>query len=194
MYADSQAAQIYRGQTMAFLRYALGVDNKRPDVQNHIILSFETIGVAVREHYTPEKCQMFLKELVYYIRMVEEEQRIRLSGSVASLEEFWHYRLGTSAATVILAVNELSWEGGNLPITFYADKDVEQLYYYTNTIISALNDVLSVKKEIVSLDPRLKTCSEANCLRNKRQPTVSFPLSSMRLVISKLLSVESSPS
>ncbi|KAF3047863.1 terpene cyclase [Didymella keratinophila] len=148
MYADSHAAQMYREQTIAFLRYALGIDVERPNVQNKIIVSFEAIGVAVRKHYTPEKCQMFLKELVYYIQMVEQEQRLRLSGTVASLEEFWHYRLGTSAATVILAVNELSWEGGNLPISFYVEKDVEQLYYYTNTIISALNDILSVKKEI----------------------------------------------
>lgn len=194
MYADSQTAQVYREQTISFLRYALGVDAKRPDVHNPIILSFETIGVAVREHYTPEKCQMFLKELVYYINMVEQEQRLRLSGSVASLEEFWHYRLGTSAATVILAVNELSWEGGNLPITFYAEKDVEQLYYYTNTIISALNDVLSVKKEIVSSDCPLETISKLTASRNKRQSTVSFPSSFMRPVTSKSLSAGSSRS
>jgi hypothetical protein len=192
MYADSHAAQIYREQTIAFLRYALGIDAKRPNVRNHIILSFEHIGVAVREHYTLEKCQMFLKELVYYIQMVEQEQSLRLSGSVASLEEFWHYRLGTSAATVILAVNELSWEGGNLPISFYAEKDVEQLYYYTNTIISALNDILSVKKEIVSFDRLLETISKTDCLQKQEAidsliPIIFYETGDIQVAVSRVI-------
>lgn len=192
MYADSHAAQIYRKQTIAFLRYALGIDTVRPNVQNKIILCFETIGVAVREHYTPEKCHLFLKELVYYTQMVEQEQRLRLSGSVASLEEFWHYRLGTSAATVILAVNELSWEGGNLPIAFYADKEVEKLYYYTNTIISALNDVLSVKKEIVSFDCPLQTNSMTDCLQKQEAidsliPIIFYETSDIQVAVSRVI-------
>ncbi|KAL1653509.1 hypothetical protein SLS61_004019 [Didymella pomorum] len=176
MYADSHAAQIYREQTISFLRFALGINSERPNVQNKIIVSFDAIGVAVRKHYNQAKCQLFLKELVYYIEMVEQEQRLRLSGTVASLEEFWHYRLGTSAATVILAVNELSWEGGNLPVTFYAKKDVEQLYYYTNTIISALNDILSVKKEIVSIDDLLETSGETDLIQKQEAIDSLIPI------------------
>jgi hypothetical protein len=166
MYADSHAAQIYREQTIAFLRYALGIDAKRPNVRNHIILSFEHIGVAVREHYTLEKCQMFLKELVYYIQMVEQEQSLRLSGSVASLEEFWHYRLGTSAATVILAVNELSWEGGN--------------------------DILSVKKEIVSFDRLLETISKTDCLQKQEAidsliPIIFYETGDIQVAVSRVI-------
>jgi hypothetical protein len=150
MWDDAGAAQICREQTIAFIRYTLGIDQDQPTVQNQIILNFGPIGVAIRGYYTLEKRHMFLKEIVYYIEMVAREQHLRLSRSVVSLEEFWQYRLGTSAVTVCLALNELSWDGMDMPTTFYADKDVQLLYRYTNTIISAVNDVLSVKKEIVS--------------------------------------------
>ncbi|KAJ4380715.1 hypothetical protein N0V86_004076 [Didymella sp. IMI 355093] len=148
MWDDAGAAQICREQTIAFIRYTLGIDKDQPTVQNQIILNFEPIGVAIKGYYTLEKRHMFLKEIVYYIEMVAREQHLRLSRSIVSLEEFWQYRLGTSAVTVCLALNELSWEGMDMPTTFYADKDVQLLYRYTNTIISAVNDVLSVKKEI----------------------------------------------
>lgn len=84
------------------------------------------------------------------MEMSEEEQRLRLSGKILTLDEFWQYRLGSSAVTVCLALNEFSWDGMNLPIEFYADKDVRALYRHTNTIISAVNDLISIKKEIVS--------------------------------------------
>lgn len=36
----------------------------------------------------------------------EYEQRLRLSQCVAGLEEYWNFRLGTSAVRVALALNE----------------------------------------------------------------------------------------
>lgn len=141
-------AQTYREQTIAYVRYSLGIDSKRPVVQNEIILNFEPIGVALCENYTLEKRHLFLKELVYFMQMSEEEQRLRLSGSIASLDEFWRYRLGSSAVTACLALNEFSWQGMDLPTEFYDDKDVLALFRYTNTLISAVNDLLSIKKEI----------------------------------------------
>jgi Terpene synthase family 2, C-terminal metal binding len=41
-----------------------------------------------------------------FMEMSEEEQRLRLSGTIPSVEEFWEYRLGSSAVCVTLAVNE----------------------------------------------------------------------------------------
>lgn len=38
--------------------------------------------------------------------MSEKEQRLRLTGAVPSIEEFWEYRMGSSAVFVTLAVNE----------------------------------------------------------------------------------------
>lgn len=141
-------------------------------MQNRIILNFEPIGVAIRGYYTLEKRHMFLNEVIYYIDMVGREQRLRLSGSIASLEEFWEYRLGTSAVTVCLALNELSWEGMVLPSAFYTDNDVHLLYRHTNTIISAVNDVLSIKKEVVSFESFILPQTKSNTDRLQKQETI----------------------
>ncbi len=150
MWNEFSSAQIYREQTIAYVRYSLGIDTERPDINNRIILNFEPIGSAVKERYTLEQRCLFLEEMIFFMDMSEQEQRLRLAGSIATLEEFWRYRLGSSAVAVCLALNEFSWDNMNLPIDFYKDEDVKLLYRYTNTIISAVNDLLSIKKEIVS--------------------------------------------
>ena len=38
--------------------------------------------------------------------MTEREQQLRMNGAVPSLKEYWEYRLGSSAVSVTLAVNE----------------------------------------------------------------------------------------
>jgi hypothetical protein len=51
--------------------------------------------------------KMFHDEIERYIRMTEQEQRLRLnSGRLPTVEEFWGYRLGASAVFIMLAVNE----------------------------------------------------------------------------------------
>jgi hypothetical protein len=94
------------------------------------------------------------EEIRLFMEMSELEQRMRLAGVIPSVEEFWRYRLGSSAVTVCMALNEFSWEDMNLPSTFYEDDDVKKVLIHTNTIISAVNDLLSVKKEIVSYASR----------------------------------------
>lgn len=41
-----------------------------------------------------------------FLEMSRQEQVLRLQGTIPSLEEFWSYRLGSSAVYVTLAVNE----------------------------------------------------------------------------------------
>ncbi|KAF2008694.1 terpenoid synthase [Aaosphaeria arxii CBS 175.79] len=148
MWNEFGAAQSYREQTIAYVRYSLGIDVDKPSIENRIILNFDPIGAAVRGRYTLEQRHMFLKEMEFFMEMSEREQILRLSGGIASMEEFWEYRLGSSAVTVCLALNEFSWDGMDLPLQFYADGDVRALFRHTNTIISAVNDLLSIKKEI----------------------------------------------
>ena len=93
---------------------------------------------------------MFLREIVFFIEMSEQEQRLRLSGSIATVEEYWHYRLGSAAVAVCLALNEFSWDGMSLPIEFYSDKDVRALFRHTTTLVAAVNDLLSIQMEVVS--------------------------------------------
>ena len=45
-------------------------------------------------------------EMGIFMDMTEREQRWRMNGAIPSVEEYWDYRLGSSAVTVTLAVNE----------------------------------------------------------------------------------------
>lgn len=148
MWDEFGAAQIYREQTLAYVRYTLGIDAEPPKVTNRIILNFAPIGEACRNVYTLEQNKMVYEEMRFFMEMSEREQRLRLSGTIPSIDEFWHYRLGSSAVTVCLALNEFSWANMHLPTGFYADEDVKSIIRHTNTIISATNDLLSIKKEI----------------------------------------------
>ncbi|KAH8704346.1 isoprenoid synthase domain-containing protein [Phaeosphaeriaceae sp. PMI808] len=143
------AAQIYRTQTLAYVRWSLGIDSVQPlNITNRIILNFAPIGAACRAHYSLAQNKMVYEEMRFFMDMSEREQRLRLSGAIPNVDEFWHYRLGSSAVTVCLALNEFSWEDVCLPASFYDDDAVKALIRCTNTIISATNDLLSVKKEI----------------------------------------------
>ena len=51
MWNDFEEAQRYRDQTLAYVRFALGLDTVDPVVQHPIILNFEPIGAAIRERY-----------------------------------------------------------------------------------------------------------------------------------------------
>jgi hypothetical protein len=150
MWDEFGAAQIYRDQTLAYVRYSLDIETQRrcPEVTNRIILNFAPIGAALKKAYTLDQRKMVYEEMQFCMNMSEQEQRLRLSGAIPSLDEFWRYRLGISAVTVCLALNEFSYDGMRLPAHFYSDEDVKALFRYTNTIISATNDLLSVKKEI----------------------------------------------
>lgn len=41
-----------------------------------------------------------------FLEMSQREQVLRLRGRLLSLEEFWSYRLGSSAVYITIAVNE----------------------------------------------------------------------------------------
>ena len=48
-----------------------------------------------------------MNEIDFFMEKSEVEHRLRLSEYVVSLEDYWHYRLGTSAVRVVLSVIEL---------------------------------------------------------------------------------------
>jgi hypothetical protein len=150
MWDEFAAAQVYRDQTLAYVRYCLGIDSEGtcPEVNNHIILNFAPIGAAIKEQYSLAQRKRVYQEMRFFMNMSGQEQHLRLSGTIPSIEQFWSYRLGSSAIPVCISLNEFSWEDMELPVGFNDDKDVRSICRYTNTIVSATNDLLSLKKEI----------------------------------------------
>ncbi|KAF2655196.1 terpenoid synthase [Lophiostoma macrostomum CBS 122681] len=148
MWNDFDEAQRYRDQTLAYVRFALGLDAVDQVVHHPIILNFKPIGEAIRHRYDIFRREIVYQEMAFYMETSETEQRIRLSGRIPTVTEFWDFRLGSSAVGVCLALNEFSWDSMSLPADVYADDDVKTMFKCTNTIICAVNDLLSVKKEI----------------------------------------------
>ena len=68
-----------------------GVGTDQEDIANRLCL---------------EQCERVLMEMTVFIDMSEREQRLRLGTTLPSIEEFWKYRLGSSAVAVCLALNE----------------------------------------------------------------------------------------
>jgi hypothetical protein len=150
MWDKYAAAEVFRDQTLAYVRHCLGIDSEEncPEVNNHIILNFAPIGAAIKEQYTLDQRKRVYQEMRFFMNMSGQEQQLRLSGTIPSIDQFWSYRLGSSAIPVCISLNEFSWEDMNLPTGFRDDEDVKSICRYTNTIVSATNDLLSLKKEI----------------------------------------------
>lgn len=53
-----------------------------------------------------EQLELFAKELEFFVRCVGREQEVRLSDHMASTEEFWQIRMGSSGTGILLALNE----------------------------------------------------------------------------------------
>lgn len=64
-----------------------------------------------------------MKEIVFFMNMSEHEQRVRLAGKIPSTEEYWEYRMGTSAVGICLAVIESVSKPG---IISYRDANIDK--------------------------------------------------------------------
>lgn len=146
---DVSAAQIYHDQTTAYVRWTLGLDATKPTgITSPVILCFTPIGEALKNAYDMGQRQRFFEAIEFYMTMVKHEQKLRLSGHIPTIEDFWYFRLGSSGVDLALNVHEYSCEGVRFPDEFWADEDVKKLFRFTNTNLSTVNDLLSVKKEI----------------------------------------------
>ncbi|KAL4783631.1 hypothetical protein BJX76DRAFT_357779 [Aspergillus varians] len=147
---DLDKGQKYRAETFEYVKCQLGLyDPTKPLLgsSSEVINSFDFIGDALRARH---QRRIFLEESRFFIAKSEVKQRLRLRDNIVALEEFWQYRLGTSAVTVVLAVKEYC-NSTKLPSHTTADPDFAALWQLTNVNICSVNDLLSVKKEIPGL-------------------------------------------
>ncbi|KAI1332884.1 isoprenoid synthase domain-containing protein [Xylariaceae sp. FL0255] len=143
-------AQAYRDQTLLFVQESLGLSTgKKTHIRsrNGIIQSFDVIGAALRACYDENQKQRFCNEIAKFMKASEIEQRWRLLGHIPTIEEYWAFRLGTSAVYIGSAAGEYSM-GAHLPLEVMNSAAMRAIWDETNIIISITNDLLSLKKEI----------------------------------------------
>ena len=58
-----------------------------------------------------EQRERFVDELQFFIVQSEVEQRLRLRKNITGSEEFWQYRMGTSAVRVVMCAIESAQSG-----------------------------------------------------------------------------------
>ncbi|KAH0436035.1 terpene synthase metal-binding domain protein [Colletotrichum camelliae] len=168
--SDFQAAQIFRRETVEYVRHCLRLDEveyvTREPPESKIIAFFKVIGDAACEAYGIgmyfdghsdrlhdsdkrylEHREMLLRELEFFMKTSEVEQKRRLSRDLPSLEEYVETRMGTSAVNVTSFFNEYACKV-SLPIKILADPYMKAVWDKTNIIVWATNDLLSLKKEV----------------------------------------------
>ncbi|KAI0418367.1 terpenoid synthase [Xylaria grammica] len=145
------SATAFRDQTMKFVRESLA--RHKPEgfaVANapRLISSFESVGAAVRKSYNDDQIKRFLDELTFFIQMCEEEHSSQKIGRLPTFEEYMRRRMGSSAVGVCLALNDYT-NGFTLPEDIMLDDFMKIIWHEANIIVSVMNDVVSIKKEIV---------------------------------------------
>ncbi|KAI0545521.1 terpenoid synthase [Xylaria curta] len=150
---DMESASVFRNQTVDYIRGIMNHDKQGRSstiTQNRIIRGFKQIGDVICSSSNKVQSQIFLEELIFYVKMCEEEQKVQLNGRFPSVEEYLQRRMGSSAVGVCLAITEYA-TGATLPEEIMQIDSMKILRHETNMIISTpcrVNDVLSVKKEI----------------------------------------------
>ncbi|KAL1640030.1 hypothetical protein SLS58_007297 [Diplodia intermedia] len=151
---DLESAQTYRFETIQFVKETLGLAPRSPTPPaNKIIRNFEVVGDALRAAYTPAQRRRFFAEVDRFMAGTEAEQRRRLlSRDLPTLQQFWEYRLGSSAVNICTALIEYAAgdECMALPERVWADADMHTVLRNTNIHLSALNDLYSLKKEVAN--------------------------------------------
>ncbi|KAH0380468.1 hypothetical protein KCU92_g7565, partial [Aureobasidium melanogenum] len=77
----------------------------------------------------------------------QREQRRKLTSIIPTPEQYWETRLGTSAATPTLALNEFP-DNQSLPRWVMKHPRMTDIWREVNLSMSLSNDILSLKKEI----------------------------------------------
>ncbi|KAK7911630.1 terpenoid synthase [Apiospora marii] len=102
----SQAAE-FRQETLSYLKESLS-DGGEPGCStistNPIITGFGPVGRSIASWGDRDQVEMFLDELVFFIQMVEVEQRALATPHLPTVDDYMKQRMGTSAVRVFLAI------------------------------------------------------------------------------------------
>ncbi|KAI0533791.1 terpenoid synthase [Xylaria digitata] len=115
--------------------------------KDRLITNFLPVGQAIARSYDDRQLNTFLRELRFFVEMNEEEQKHQMMAALPSVEDYIRRREGTSATRVCLALTEYA-VGFRLPAAIMESIEMQAIWHEANMIISTMNDVLSLKKEV----------------------------------------------
>lgn len=149
--SDLDGAQAFRTETIEYTKSCLTGDEHTLNAKlpsNPIIASFQPIGDAISKSCTAAQSVAFINELLFFVEMTKVEQQFQLSETLPTVEEYRQRRMGSSAVGMCLAITEYCF-GMEIPPDIMAEVDMKAVWDRTNIIISTVNDILSIRKEIM---------------------------------------------
>ncbi|KAH7389368.1 isoprenoid synthase domain-containing protein [Phaeosphaeria sp. MPI-PUGE-AT-0046c] len=153
-YADDlDGAERYRSQTIDFVLKSLGLQDQVSSTsfyraQNKIIASFKDIGEPLARAYSVEQRHRFMGELYRFMSHTKHEQDFRLRSEMPTIEEYWSFRMGTSAVGIVVAAQEYAMNIRINDTVMRTDRRINAITNETIINIVIVNDLLSLKKEI----------------------------------------------
>ncbi|KAJ5181652.1 hypothetical protein N7449_011799 [Penicillium cf. viridicatum] len=148
-------ANAFRKESLEYVKFCLGVgddETAKWDFPNNppdrpLIQSLDVIGAHLQTIYNHDQIMTFVNEIDYYMDCQQREQKRKLTGRLPIVAEYLETRMGTSAVTSMLALNEFA-DGNDIPQTIMTDPKMISLWYEVNMNMSLSNDLLSLRKEI----------------------------------------------
>ncbi|KAK4034594.1 isoprenoid synthase domain-containing protein [Parachaetomium inaequale] len=144
------AAEEYCRQSVAFVRYSLGLGEAgipEPKAPTKVCESFAEVGRRVGEYCGLEDRRVLFGHLREYMEACVTEHRWRLSGKVPSVEEFYSWRLRTSSVDVMLDLCRIL-NRIELPGWILESRELAAMGFGVNTLLILINELFSLKKEL----------------------------------------------
>ncbi|KAI9728456.1 MAG: hypothetical protein M1828_003857 [Chrysothrix sp. TS-e1954] len=141
----------FRNDMNAMISRSLGFGNNEQDMENlqvpPVIGCFSEIGNAIRQAYNDDQCRRLVNEICLFTNMSAVEQQAHLTERMPTVREYQDERLGYSGVGVGLALLEYCF-AMKLPHAVLEGQDFQIIRKETNTSMSIVNDLLSLKKEV----------------------------------------------
>jgi hypothetical protein len=147
---DLVAAEDLRVSTKEFISIALGLaqDNEAGLTTNPLIRGFQPIAAEACAFYDEDQRRILLGHFEQYIDATRLEAEAERSTEIPSLQEYWEVRILTSGMGTLLGLSEYALQV-QLPHDFVQSKAYGTLWVTAVVINSIVNDLLSLKKEMV---------------------------------------------
>ncbi|CAM1500430.1 Fc.00g095920.m01.CDS01 [Cosmosporella sp. VM-42] len=110
---------------------------------------FKEFGKEVCTIFNRDQRQRFYEQIEIFAKCTEIEQAERLAGHMPSREHYMEVRLGTTADFIYCCLEELAVETA-LPSNIMDSAAMRKCWDECNICIIIINDILSLKKEIVT--------------------------------------------
>ncbi|EPS43319.1 hypothetical protein H072_2687 [Dactylellina haptotyla CBS 200.50] len=149
--SDLDAGEGFRERTIEHMRKYLAEELPERGVRSEqvemAIASFNPVGEAVGFRLSRLQRKLFLEENIRFVRATGDEQRMELGGRAPSIDDYMQIRMGTSGVAALSALTEYMMQV-DLGDEIRNDPDIQSIYKENNSIISLVNDIFSLRKEL----------------------------------------------